>query len=146
MNSSLSPQEAADRLLMRRRIRRKFSEWTRHNGFEPAAHHRLLMSKLVKVSRGSIPRLAVPGRRWARSWRLVGEAPVCAMVGSASRARAQGRLIDCPVFVGWHQRRQHRFPQSIQQYANVDCPLSTYFPVNRSGEISAILIRFRPRF
>jgi predicted phage terminase large subunit-like protein len=43
----------------RRTILRSFSGWARENQYEPAAHHRLLMSKLIRVSRGSIPRLAV---------------------------------------------------------------------------------------
>src|SRR5262249_62046086 len=40
-------------------MRRSFSRWARINGFEPAAHHRLLMAKLLRVSRGEITRLAV---------------------------------------------------------------------------------------
>src|SRR5215471_15088085 len=46
---------------MRRRLktRRSLSTWARANQFEPAAHHRLLMSRLVKVCRGTIPRLMV---------------------------------------------------------------------------------------
>src|SRR6516165_9175256 len=46
-------------LLRRRTIQRAFSAWARTYGVEPAPHHRLLMSKLVQVSRGSIQRLAV---------------------------------------------------------------------------------------
>ena len=43
----------------RKRIRRSFSSWARAAGFEPAPHHRLLASKLIKVSRGKLDRLAV---------------------------------------------------------------------------------------
>src|SRR5215831_14346458 len=43
----------------RRRTRRFFSRWARLNQFEPAPHHRLLMSKLVRVCRGTCPRLMV---------------------------------------------------------------------------------------
>src|SRR5262245_23104545 len=43
----------------RRQTRRFFSKWARLNQFEPAAHHRLLMAKLIGVSRGTIPRLMV---------------------------------------------------------------------------------------
>src|SRR3974390_152596 len=46
-------------LLRRRKIQRRFSAWARKNNYEPAAHHRLLMAKLVKVCRGEINRLAV---------------------------------------------------------------------------------------
>src|SRR5499427_4422219 len=43
----------------RRQTRKFFSKWSRIAGFEPAAHHRLLMSKLVRVCRGTCPRLMV---------------------------------------------------------------------------------------
>src|SRR5262252_1197288 len=43
----------------RRQTRKFFSKWSRIAGFEPAAHHRLLMSKLVRVARGTCPRLMV---------------------------------------------------------------------------------------
>jgi predicted phage terminase large subunit-like protein len=46
-------------LIQRRKVQRSFSNWARLNQFEPAPHHRLLMSKLIGVSRGTIPRLAV---------------------------------------------------------------------------------------
>ena len=43
----------------RRSIRRSLTEWCRYCGFEPAAHHRLLIEKLEAVTRGEIDRLAV---------------------------------------------------------------------------------------
>jgi predicted phage terminase large subunit-like protein len=55
----LQPAEAARELLRRRGIRRNFTEWSRHCGFEPAAHHKLLISKLEAVARGEIDRLMV---------------------------------------------------------------------------------------
>ena len=43
----------------REKIRASFIEWVKHCGFEPAAHHRLLIGKLEAVARGEIKRLAV---------------------------------------------------------------------------------------
>lgn len=59
MNSQLSRSEAAKELLTRRSIRRSLTEWCRYAGFEPAAHHRLLIDRLEQVSTGDIDRLAV---------------------------------------------------------------------------------------
>ncbi len=42
----ISPQEAATELLRRRRIRRSLTDWSRHIGFEPARHHRLIISEI----------------------------------------------------------------------------------------------------
>jgi predicted phage terminase large subunit-like protein len=50
---------AAALMLKRRGIRARFIEWVKHCGFEPAAHHRLLIEKLEAVARGEIQRLAV---------------------------------------------------------------------------------------
>ena len=56
-------------------IRQSFIEWCRHCGFEPAAHHRLLISELEKVARGETVRLAIfmpPGSAkstYAISWK-----------------------------------------------------------------------------
>lgn len=50
---------AAKELLKRRSIRRSLTEWCRYCGFEPAAHHKLLIEKLEQVSTGDIDRLAV---------------------------------------------------------------------------------------
>ena len=36
-------------------VRRSLIEWCRHCGFEPAAHHRLLIAELEKVARGETP-------------------------------------------------------------------------------------------
>lgn len=55
----LSATEAAKEILHRRSIRRSLTEWCRHNGFEPAAHHRLLIEALEGVANGDIPMLAV---------------------------------------------------------------------------------------
>lgn len=59
MNLQISRPEAAKELLNRRSIRRNLTEWCRYCGFEPAVHHKLLISKLEAVSRGDIDRLAV---------------------------------------------------------------------------------------
>lgn len=59
MNLQISRQEAARELLSRRSIRRDLTKWCQYAGFEPARHHRLLISKLEAVSRGEIDRLAV---------------------------------------------------------------------------------------
>ena len=40
-------------------IRRHLIDWSRLAGFEPAAHHRLLIEKLEAVASGAISRLAV---------------------------------------------------------------------------------------
>jgi predicted phage terminase large subunit-like protein len=40
-------------------IRRSLIEWCRFCGYEPAAHHRLLIAELEKVARGETPRLAI---------------------------------------------------------------------------------------
>lgn len=50
---------AAKELLHRRSIRRSLTEWSRHCGFEPAAHHQLLIEKLEEVADGTIDRLMV---------------------------------------------------------------------------------------
>src|SRR5215831_4776274 len=57
----LSPRvvAAARELLRRRKVLRSFNAWASQNQFEPAAHHRLLMAKLVRVCRGTCPRLMV---------------------------------------------------------------------------------------
>ena len=56
---SISPVRVASELLKRRRIRRTLIEWCRYCGFNPAAHHRLLIDRLERVARGKIQRLAV---------------------------------------------------------------------------------------
>jgi hypothetical protein len=55
----ISPASVAELLLKRRRVRRSLVEWSRHCGFEPAPHHRLLIDRLERVARGEIKRLAV---------------------------------------------------------------------------------------
>src|SRR5436190_8266181 len=55
----ISPETAAKILLHRRAIRRSFTSWCRCCGYEPAAHHRLLIDRLEKLARGEISRLAV---------------------------------------------------------------------------------------
>lgn len=46
MNLQISRPEAARELLKRRSIRRSLTEWARYKGFEPAAHHRLIINEL----------------------------------------------------------------------------------------------------
>ena len=59
MHGSIFPNEAASELLRRRAIRRSLTEWCRHCGYEPAAHHRLLIEELEAVARGDNDKLAV---------------------------------------------------------------------------------------
>jgi predicted phage terminase large subunit-like protein len=46
-------------LLNRRKTRQSLIEWARHCGYEPAAHHRLLIEKLEALARGDIDRLLI---------------------------------------------------------------------------------------
>jgi predicted phage terminase large subunit-like protein len=59
MHWQISRSEAAKELLRRRQIRRNLIDWCRFAGYEPAAHHRLLIDKLEQVSRGELDRLAI---------------------------------------------------------------------------------------
>lgn len=59
MSLPVSRAEAAHELLRRRAIRGSLTEWCRACGFEPAAHHRLIIEKLEAVDRGEIDRLAI---------------------------------------------------------------------------------------
>ncbi len=45
--------------LRNRTIRSSLTEWARHCGYEPAAHHRLLIEHLTEVANGNCDRLAV---------------------------------------------------------------------------------------
>lgn len=54
-----SPASAASAVLRRRTIRQSLLEWSRHCGFEPAAHHRLLIQKLTDVAEGKIRNLMI---------------------------------------------------------------------------------------
>jgi len=54
-----SPASAAAVALYRRSVRRNLVDWARHCGFEPAAHHRLLIEKLTAVADGRLKNLAV---------------------------------------------------------------------------------------
>ena len=59
MNLQVSRPDAAKELLKRRSIRRSLTEYSRYKGFEPAAHHRLLIRELEAVARRKTRRLAV---------------------------------------------------------------------------------------
>jgi predicted phage terminase large subunit-like protein len=59
MSLPVSPQEAAQALLQRRLVRKSLAAWCRFCGFEPAAHHLLLIDRLEKLARGEIPKLAI---------------------------------------------------------------------------------------
>jgi hypothetical protein len=59
MNSQLSPSVAARELQIRRTIRQSLTEWCRLCGFEPAAHHRIIIEELEAVARGDCDRLAI---------------------------------------------------------------------------------------
>src|SRR5262245_47107173 len=56
---NLSPLQAAEVLLERRALRKSFTRWCQVVGYEPAAHHKLLIQKLEAVARGEIKRLMV---------------------------------------------------------------------------------------
>jgi predicted phage terminase large subunit-like protein len=57
--TALTPPAAAQEVLHRKTIRSELAAWARFNGFEPAAHHRLLLRKLELLSSGAITRLAI---------------------------------------------------------------------------------------
>jgi hypothetical protein len=61
--SSLSPAQAAQELLTRRKVRSSFTEFCEHAlaplSQTPARHHRLLISELEAIARGEIDRLMV---------------------------------------------------------------------------------------
>jgi predicted phage terminase large subunit-like protein len=59
MSLQLSPSEAAQELLRRRAVRRSLTEWARFNGYEPAAHHQLLINELEAVARRETETLLV---------------------------------------------------------------------------------------
>jgi predicted phage terminase large subunit-like protein len=59
MALAISPPEAAHELLRRRSIRRSLSEYARLMGFEPAAHHLLIIDELEKVCRGETDNLLI---------------------------------------------------------------------------------------
>jgi hypothetical protein len=59
MQEAISPSFAVDLVLRRRRCRRKMSAWSRHCGYQPALHHRLLIRKLTEVWYGRCNRLMV---------------------------------------------------------------------------------------
>lgn len=46
-------------LIQRRSIRASLTDWCRYRGFEPAAHHRLIIGELEAVARGEVDRLAL---------------------------------------------------------------------------------------
>lgn len=50
---------AAEQLHHRRECRRSLVAWSRHNGFEPAAHHMVLIDALERAARREIKRLAI---------------------------------------------------------------------------------------
>jgi predicted phage terminase large subunit-like protein len=50
--AKISAAEAAAELLRRRAVRRSLAEFARSQGFEPAAHHLLLIDELERVERG----------------------------------------------------------------------------------------------
>lgn len=59
MSENLAALAEAALLLRNKRIRGSLVDWCRHAGFEPAAHHILLLEKLQAVSEGKLDRLAV---------------------------------------------------------------------------------------
>ncbi len=59
MNLQISRSEAAKEIIQRRSIRSSLTSFARLCGFEPAAHHKLLIDALEAVERGDLPKLAV---------------------------------------------------------------------------------------
>lgn len=59
MNLQISRPEAAKELLRRRSARRSLTEFARASGYEPAPHHRLLISELEALERGDFDTLLV---------------------------------------------------------------------------------------
>ncbi|HEY5960951.1 MAG TPA: hypothetical protein VIV60_30555 [Polyangiaceae bacterium] len=57
--AKIQPAEAARLLALRRDARRSLAAWSRLVGFEPAAHHQLIIDKLEAVVRGEVRRLAI---------------------------------------------------------------------------------------
>jgi predicted phage terminase large subunit-like protein len=57
--SDYSLKQAAREIMRRRELRNNLVSWCRKCGFEPARHHRLLLSKLEAVAHGKLDRLAV---------------------------------------------------------------------------------------
>jgi len=57
--AKISWQDAARAVLERRGLRNNLAEWCRYAGFEPAAHHQLLIKELEAVTRGETDRLLV---------------------------------------------------------------------------------------
>ncbi|MGB9001728.1 MAG: hypothetical protein WCC43_21840, partial [Pseudolabrys sp.] len=54
-----TPASAAAVALHRRAVRRSFMDWARHCGYQPAAHHRLLIDELTAVAEGKIKNLGI---------------------------------------------------------------------------------------
>jgi predicted phage terminase large subunit-like protein len=55
----ISAGDAASEILRRKQVRSRLQTWCEANGYLPAKHHRLLITKLEAVARGEIERLAV---------------------------------------------------------------------------------------
>ena len=139
---TIAPGDAVAIVLKRRRMRRKFSAWARHNGYEPALHHRLLMSKLVKVSRGSryrgLPYLGVGGRVHVRTIAQTGASP------TSRQPSPSPRPADRLSGFRWLASASTTSISSINP-AIRQCRLSAliHFPVNKSSEIATQLCRRR---
>jgi hypothetical protein len=55
----ISAGDAASEILRRKQVRSSLHRWCEANGYLPAKHHRLLITKLEAVALGEIERLAV---------------------------------------------------------------------------------------
>lgn len=102
-NSSVSPQQAASELLARRNAYRSLESYIEYLdlGFQPAQHHKLLISYLEAVERGEIQRLMVlmpPGS--AKStytsvifppW-FIGRNPRCSVLGVSNTTELAERF------------------------------------------------------
>lgn len=127
MASSLTPADAAQHLLRRRRIRTSLEAWCIEalapQGLKPAAHHRLLIAELEKVARGETKRLMVlmpPGSAKSTyasdlfpAWflgqrpdlRVIGASNTADLAGSFSR-RVRGRIREHSATLGFGLARE----------------------------------------
>ena len=80
---------AAEELLKRRSTRKSFAEWAKHKGFEPAAHHRLIIKEIESflesddegfvTIRGGDP-IEIPDDQRELAMELAGTCPESAIV------------------------------------------------------------------
>ncbi len=123
----LSPHEAAQLLLDRRKIRGDLGAWSVHalaaSGFKPAAHHRLIIRELDAVARGETQRLMLflpPGSAkstyasdlfpaWylaqGRGRKIIAASNTAELAGTFSR-RVRGRIREHGAILGYGMERE----------------------------------------